>query len=95
MASQGGPGGPGKDDRRRWEDRFTEAGTRVEDELRRVMRYIDEEVVPEIRRNGSSALRFASAELERLARHMDDRRAEDATGGNASGNASQDAARKP
>ena len=57
---------------RRWEQRFTSAGDRVEQELRRVVRYIDEEVVPEIRRNGSSALRSAAAELERLARTMED-----------------------
>ena len=57
---------------RRWEQRFTNAGDRVEQELRRVVRYIDEEVVPEIRRNGSSALRSAAAELERLARSMED-----------------------
>lgn len=57
---------------RRWEQRFTNAGDRVEQELRRIVRYIDEEVVPEIRRNGSSALRSAAAELERLARTMED-----------------------
>ena len=74
MGSQGGPGGPGSNERRSWENRVNDAGTRVDEELRRVVRYIDEEVVPEIRRNGSSALRYASAELERLARYMDDRR---------------------
>jgi hypothetical protein len=37
--------------------------------------YINDEVVPDIRRNGSQALRDAAAELQKLAQRMDDRRA--------------------
>jgi hypothetical protein len=66
------PNGPKKS----WEQRATEAGTRlrdeVQDELRRVVRFIDAEVVPEVRRNGSTALRAAAERLQRLAQHMDD-----------------------
>ena len=40
-----------------------------------MMTYINDEVVPEIRRNGSEALRAAAAELQKLAQRMDDRRA--------------------
>lgn len=57
---------------RSWEERLNEAGERFEEELRRVVRYIDEQVVPEVRRNGSSALRSAAAQLQKLAEHMDD-----------------------
>ena len=72
MANEAKDPGPASEGRR-WEERFNNAGTRVEEELRRVVRYIDEEVVPEIRRNSSSALRLASAELERLALTMENR----------------------
>ena len=72
MAEPAGDGGPANPNAGRWEQRFNEAGSRAEDELRKVVRFIDEEVVPEIRRNGSTALRRASSELERLARYMDD-----------------------
>ena len=58
--------------KRPWEQRLQEAAATVEDELRRVITYINDEVVPEVRQNSSSALRSAAAELERLARRMDD-----------------------
>ncbi len=63
------------DDAKRWEQQVRDAAARTEEELRRVMTYINDEVVPDIRRNGSQALRFAAGELEKLARRMDDRRA--------------------
>lgn len=60
--------------RKTWDDRLNDAGARAEQELRRVVRFIDEEVVPDVRRNGSLALRRAAAELEKLARSLDDYR---------------------
>jgi hypothetical protein len=60
---------------RRWEQQLREAATKVEEELRRVVTYINDEVVPDIRRNGSEALRAAAEELQKLAQHMDDHRA--------------------
>lgn len=60
---------------RDWEEELREAAARGEDELKRAIRYINDEVVPEVRRNGSVALRRAAVELERLAQRMDDRRA--------------------
>ena len=59
----------------RWEQQLREAATRAEEELRRVVTYINDEVVPDIRQNGSEALRAAAAELQKLAQRMDDRRA--------------------
>jgi hypothetical protein len=60
---------------RRWEQQLREAATRVEEDLRHVVTYINDEVVPDIRRNGSQALRAAAAELHKLAQRMDERRA--------------------
>jgi hypothetical protein len=59
-------------DNRSWEQQVREASSRAEEDLKRVVAYINDEVVPEIRRNGSHALRVAAAELEKLARRMDD-----------------------
>jgi hypothetical protein len=58
--------------KRPWEQRLHEAGTRVEEDLRRVVQYINDEVVPDVRRNGSEALRAAAVELQKLAQRMDD-----------------------
>jgi hypothetical protein len=56
-----------------WEQRLHEAGTRVEEELRTLISYINDEVVPEVRKNGSVALRKAAQQMETLARKMDER----------------------
>ncbi|MGD0799408.1 MAG: hypothetical protein ABR910_16955 [Acidobacteriaceae bacterium] len=58
----------------RWEQQLREAAARAEEELRRVVTYINDEVVPDIRRNGSQALRSAAVELQKLAQRMDDHR---------------------
>ena len=60
---------------KRWEQQLREAATRAEEDLRHVVTYINDEVVPDIRRNGSEALRAAAAELQKLAQRMDERRA--------------------
>ncbi len=62
--------------KRPWEERLSEASSRLrdefQDELRRVVRFIDDEVVPEVRRNSSSALRAAASRLQKLAQQMDE-----------------------
>jgi hypothetical protein len=63
------------DDPRRWEQQVRDAALRVEEDLRRVVAYINDQVVPDIRRDGSQALRTAAEELQKLAQRMDDRRA--------------------
>jgi hypothetical protein len=55
-----------------WEARLREAAGHVEVELKRVVGYINDEVMPDVRRNGSSALKKAAAEFERLAKKMDE-----------------------
>ncbi len=59
--------------KRPWEQRLHEAGDRVEEELRSIIQYINDDVVPDVRRNGSDALRAAAVELQKLAKKMDDR----------------------
>ena len=58
-----------------WEQHLREGAARAEEELKRVVTYINDEVVPEIRKNGSQALRAASEELQKLAQRMDERNA--------------------
>ena len=47
---------------------------RAEDEVQRLIRYMNDEVVPDVRRHGSTALRTASEGLRDLAQKMDDTR---------------------
>ena len=63
----------GEAGRRGWEEDLRQAGARMEEELRRLTTYLNDEVIPDVRRNGSEALRSAAKELERLAERMDDR----------------------
>lgn len=63
-----------RSDSRRWGQQLQDATERVEEDLKRVVTYINNEVVPDIRRNGSQALRSAAAELQKLAERMDDGR---------------------
>ena len=55
-------------------DQLTDAARRIEDELKRVVQYIDEKVVPEVRVHSSNALRAASERLSALAEHLDESR---------------------
>jgi hypothetical protein len=51
-----------------------DAAKRAEEELRRFVSYLDAEVVPEVRRNSSTALRAAAVRLQKMADSMDDAR---------------------
>lgn len=53
------------------ETRLRDAAAHVEDDLRKVATYLNEEVVPEVRRNSSAALRTAADELRKLAERLD------------------------
>ena len=57
-----------------WQDRLHEATVHVEEDLRRVVSYINDEVVPDVRRHGSEALRVAAQELRKLADRLDEQR---------------------
>jgi trans-2-enoyl-CoA reductase len=58
-----------------WEQQLREAAAYAEGELHRVVTYINDEVVPEIRTNGSHALRVAAEELQKLAQRIEERQA--------------------
>jgi hypothetical protein len=60
--------------RQPWQDRLHETASRIEDELRILATYINDEVVPDVRRHSSGALRTAAMELQKLAQRMDDHR---------------------
>ena len=62
-----------KSPRRPWEERLHEAGARVEEDVREFVQYFNDHIVPDIRRNGSEALRAAAEELNRMAQKMDER----------------------
>jgi hypothetical protein len=65
---------PSETPRQPWQDRIHETAARVEDELRGLATYINDEVVPDVRRYSSDALRKAAVELHKLAQRMDDER---------------------
>jgi hypothetical protein len=60
---------------RRMDVRMGEWGPKIEGEVKRVIAYLNDDVVPEVRRNSSTALRAASQRLARLAEHLDQRTA--------------------
>jgi hypothetical protein len=53
------------------EARLRAAAAHVEEDLRRVANYINDEVVPDVRRNSSDALRTAADELRKLAERLE------------------------
>lgn len=55
-----------------WNQEVQNAATRAEEELQRLIRYLNDEVVPEVRQQGSGALRKAAAGLHTLAEKLDD-----------------------
>jgi hypothetical protein len=46
---------------------------RVEEEVRKVIAYLNDEVVPKVRQNSSEALRIAADHLRNLADHLERR----------------------
>jgi hypothetical protein len=63
---------------RKVDAQFGNIGPRIEDEVKRVIGYLNDQVVPQVRQNSSSALRAAAEQLARLADHLDQRRRADA-----------------
>lgn len=56
---------------RKIDEHIGSAIPRAEEELKRVIAYLNDEVVPQVRRNSSEALRVAAAQLARLADALD------------------------
>lgn len=55
-----------------WEARMQDVIRSAEEEVKRLVTYLNDEVMPDVRRNGSSALRAAAGELHKLAERMDE-----------------------
>ena len=66
-------GGPFEDFGRKVEEQAADAAPRVEAEVKKVITYLNDEVVPQVRQNSSQALRTAAEQLRKLAEHLDRR----------------------
>lgn len=64
-----------------WEERLHDAGARMEEDVRGFIRYFNDEIVPDLRKNGAEALRAAARELNRIAQRMDERAGRAASAG--------------
>jgi hypothetical protein len=62
---------------RKVDAQFGKVGPRIDDEVKRVITYLNDQVVPQVRQNSSSALRAAAEQLARLADHLDQGRKAD------------------
>jgi CHAD domain-containing protein len=56
---------------RKLDEQFGNVAPRVEEEVKKVIAYLNDEVVPQVRQSSSEALRTASEHLNRLAEHLD------------------------
>jgi hypothetical protein len=56
---------------RKMDEHFGTCSDRVEDDVKRVITYLNDKVVPEVRENSSKALRIAAEQLARLADHLE------------------------
>ena len=59
---------------RRIDDRFSDVVPRVEEEVKKVIAYLNDEVVPQVRQDSSQALRAAAEQLTKLADNLDRKR---------------------
>ena len=58
---------------RKIDEHFAKDAPRVEEEVKKVIAYLNDEVVPQVRQNSSQALRVAADQLSRLAERLDKR----------------------
>ena len=56
---------------RKMDEHFGVCSDKLEDDVKRVITYLNEKVVPEVRENSSKALRIAADQLARLADHLE------------------------
>lgn len=57
-----------------WNAKVHETAEKAEAEVQRLIRYMNDEVVPDVRRHSSAALRSAAEQLRALAQTLDDRK---------------------
>ena len=58
---------------RKVDEHVSNVAPRIEEEVRKVIAYLNDEVVPKARQNSSEALRLAAEQLRKLADHLDRR----------------------
>ena len=54
------------------DERFNQAMPRVEEELKKVIAFLNDQVVPQLRQGSSQALNAAADQLRKLAQQLDD-----------------------
>ena len=59
---------------RKWTSGSTRHCRRVEEEVKKVIAYLNDQVVPQLRQDSSQALHAAADRLRKLAEQLDDRR---------------------
>ena len=57
---------------KRVDERFSQGLPRVEEEVKKVITFLNEQVVPRLRQDSSQALRAAADRLRKLAEQLDD-----------------------
>jgi hypothetical protein len=62
---------------RRFDEEMKNVAPRVEEEVRRTIAYINDDVVPRVRRSASDVLRSTAEHLSRMAEHLDGGRPRD------------------
>ena len=70
---QGRSGHPFEEFGRKVDETFSTAAPRLEEDVRKVISYLNDEVVPKVRQNSSEALRVAAEQLRKLADHLERR----------------------
>jgi hypothetical protein len=55
------------------DERFSQAIPRVEEEVKKVIAFLNDQVVPQVRKESSQGLRSAAETLRKLAEQLDDR----------------------
>jgi hypothetical protein len=56
---------------RKVDEHFGGCSERLEEDVKKVITYLNEKVVPEVRENSTKALRIAAEQLARLADHLE------------------------
>lgn len=62
---------PFEDFGRKVDEHINNVTPRIEEEVRKVITYLNDEVVPKVRQNSSEALRIAADQLRKLADHLE------------------------
>lgn len=64
----------GETDMADWNAKVEGTAAKIESEVQRLIQYLNDEVVPDVRKQSSSALKIAADRLQELAKSLDDRR---------------------